>query len=176
MTPDEIRQKLQQVKKQRLTELDLSNPSRIPEWEKLTQIPTEVFEWEWLETLNLSWNKLTSVPKAISRLTNLSKLDLSWNKLTSGAESLTRLTNDQFKCNSCRYTTDRDVVAAQVVLRRGLAAVGHTVKMLPGGQGRWTPDELRIFALIGRRVSTNHLRIGATTGRLRLQNAIFCCS
>ena len=80
------------------------------------------------------------------------------------------------KCNSCGYTTDRDVAAAQVVLRRGLAAVGHTVKMLPGGQGRWTPYELRIFALIGRRVSTNHLRIGATTGRLRLQNAIFCCS
>ena len=69
-----------------------------------------------------------------------------------------------------------EMPAAQVVLRRGLAAVGHTVKMLPGGQGRWTPYELRIFALIGRRVSTNHLRIGATTGRLRLQNAIFCCS
>ena len=93
MTPDEIRQKLQQVKKQRLTELDLSNPSWTAEWEKSTKIPTEVFEWEWLETLNLSWNKLTSVPKAISRLTNLSELDLSWNKLTSGAESLTRLTN-----------------------------------------------------------------------------------
>ena len=93
MTPDEIRQKLQQVKKQRLTELDLSNPSWTPEWEKLTKIPTEVFEWEWLETLNLSGNQLTSVPKAISRLTNLSKLDLSGNQLTSGAESLTRLTN-----------------------------------------------------------------------------------
>jgi len=43
MTPDEIRQKLQQVKKQRLTELDLSSNS-------LTEIPTEVFELEWLET------------------------------------------------------------------------------------------------------------------------------
>jgi len=83
MTPEEIRQKLQQVKKQRLTELDLSNPSWTPEWEKLTQIPTEVFEWEWLETLNLSWNKLTSVPKAISRLTNLSALYLGVNQLRS---------------------------------------------------------------------------------------------
>lgn len=81
MTPEEIRQKLQQVKKQRLTELDLSNPSWIPEWEKLTQIPTEVFEWEWLETLNLSWNKLTTVPEAITCLTNLSELNLSENPL-----------------------------------------------------------------------------------------------
>ncbi len=30
-------------------------------------------------------------------------------------------------CSNCRYTTDRDVAAAQVVLVRGLAAVGHTV-------------------------------------------------
>jgi len=33
-------------------------------------------------------------------------------------------------CHHCAYTTDRDVAAAQVVLQRGLAAVGHTVKML----------------------------------------------
>lgn len=33
-------------------------------------------------------------------------------------------------CSNCGYTTDRDVAAAQVVLNRGLAAVGHTVKML----------------------------------------------
>jgi len=33
-------------------------------------------------------------------------------------------------CHHCAYTTDRDVAAVQVVLKRGLAAVGHTVKML----------------------------------------------
>ncbi|WP_333442071.1 transposase [Microcoleus sp. herbarium2] len=33
-------------------------------------------------------------------------------------------------CHHCAYTTDRDVAAAQVVLKRGLAAVGQTVKML----------------------------------------------
>ena len=33
-------------------------------------------------------------------------------------------------CSNCGYTTDRDVAAAQVVLIRGLAAVGHTAKML----------------------------------------------
>ncbi|MGB7441912.1 MAG: transposase, partial [Coleofasciculaceae cyanobacterium] len=30
------------------------------------------------------------------------------------------------RCGECRYTTDRDVAAAQVVMQRGLAAVGHT--------------------------------------------------
>ncbi len=38
------------------------------------------------------------------------------------------------KCENCGYTTDRDVAAAQVVLIRGLAAVGHTVKMLSEGK------------------------------------------
>lgn len=37
-------------------------------------------------------------------------------------------------CHHCGYTTDRDVAAAQVVLIRGLAAVGHTVKMLSEGK------------------------------------------
>ena len=32
-------------------------------------------------------------------------------------------------CHNWGYTTDRDVAAAQVVLKRGLAAVGHRVKM-----------------------------------------------
>jgi len=38
------------------------------------------------------------------------------------------------KCNSCGYQTDRDIAAAQVVLTLGLAAVGHTVKMLNEGK------------------------------------------
>ncbi|MEG4105573.1 transposase [Microcoleus sp. S13_C5] len=37
-------------------------------------------------------------------------------------------------CSNCGYTADRDVAAAQVVLIRGLAAVGHTVKMLSEGK------------------------------------------
>ncbi|MBD2181251.1 transposase [Planktothrix sp. FACHB-1355] len=37
-------------------------------------------------------------------------------------------------CSDCGYTTDRDVAAAQVVLIRGLAAVGYTVKMLAEGK------------------------------------------
>ncbi|MFP4120330.1 zinc ribbon domain-containing protein, partial [Coleofasciculus sp.] len=37
-------------------------------------------------------------------------------------------------CHQCGYTTDRDVAAAQIVRIRGLAAVGHTVKMLSEGK------------------------------------------
>ncbi len=37
-------------------------------------------------------------------------------------------------CEYCGYTTDRDVAASQIVLLRGLAAVGHTVKMLSEGK------------------------------------------
>ncbi|MBD2529758.1 transposase [Nostoc flagelliforme FACHB-838] len=37
-------------------------------------------------------------------------------------------------CSNCGYTTHRDIAAAQVVLQRGLAAVGHTVKMLAEGK------------------------------------------
>ncbi|WP_333370466.1 transposase [Microcoleus sp. AT3-D2] len=40
------------------------------------------------------------------------------------------LSQGTHSCHNCGYTTDRDVAAAQVVLKRGLAAVGHTVKML----------------------------------------------
>jgi putative transposase len=38
------------------------------------------------------------------------------------------------KCNECGYVVDRDVAAAMVVRHRGLAAVGHTVKMLSEGK------------------------------------------
>ncbi|AOX02424.1 MULTISPECIES: RNA-guided endonuclease TnpB family protein [Moorena] len=37
-------------------------------------------------------------------------------------------------CEHCGYTTDRDVAAAQIIAIRGLAAVGHTVKMLSEGK------------------------------------------
>ena len=44
-------------------------------------------------------------------------------------------------CNHCGYTTDRDVAAAQIVLVRGLAAVGHTVKMLSEGKFIGVPEK-----------------------------------
>ncbi|MEH2195566.1 MAG: transposase [Nostoc sp.] len=38
------------------------------------------------------------------------------------------------ECPNCQYITDRDVAAAQVVVQRGLVAVGHTVLMLSEGK------------------------------------------
>lgn len=41
-------------------------------------------------------------------------------------------------CSECGYTTDRDVAAAQVIVQRGISAVGLTVEKLPAdgnGQG-----------------------------------------
>lgn len=38
------------------------------------------------------------------------------------------------KCNNCGYQTDRDIASAQVVLNRGLAAAGLSVKMLNEGK------------------------------------------
>jgi putative transposase len=52
-----------------------------------------------------------------------------------GVETGTKeLSERTHSCSSCGYTTDRDVAAAQVVLIRGIAAVGHTVKMLSEGK------------------------------------------
>ena len=38
-------------------------------------------------------------------------------------------------CLECGYQTDRDVAAAQVVVNRGISAVGHTVDKLPADGG-----------------------------------------
>ena len=51
-----------------------------------------------------------------------------------GIEGKKKLSERTHNCSSCGYRTDRDVAAAQIVLQRGLAAVGHTVKMLAEGK------------------------------------------
>ncbi len=43
------------------------------------------------------------------------------------------------RCGQCGFETDRDTAAAMVVMQRGLAAVGHTVKMLGEGLSNSTP-------------------------------------
>ncbi|AOX03523.1 transposase [Moorena producens PAL-8-15-08-1] len=57
-------------------------------------------------------------------------------------------------CENCGYTTDRDVAAAQVVCLRGLAAVGHTVKMLSEGKFVGIPGKKESPRLKARGVST----------------------
>lgn len=74
--PESILKKIREAEEKGLKELDLSY-----DWEnrekRLTQIPTEVFELDDLEVLNLSGNLLTAVPESISQLQNLTSLNLS---------------------------------------------------------------------------------------------------
>jgi Leucine-rich repeat (LRR) protein len=48
-------------------------------YQKLTEIPQEVFELENLEILNLSNNELSELPIEISRLKRLKRLNISYN-------------------------------------------------------------------------------------------------
>ncbi|MDZ8023663.1 MAG: leucine-rich repeat domain-containing protein [Nostoc sp. DedQUE11] len=63
--PQRFLEKIREAKEKKLKKLDLSNDWRNDE-EKLTKIPAQVFELEWLEVLNLSGNKLTKLPEAIA--------------------------------------------------------------------------------------------------------------
>ncbi len=91
--PRRFRERIQAAKDNKLKELDLSDVFFSRDDEKLTEIPTELWELEQLEVLNLSRNQLTTIPESITKLTNLTQLDLSRNQLTSIPESITKLTN-----------------------------------------------------------------------------------
>ena len=92
MTPGEVRRRIAKCKEQRLTELNLSDWNA-PDEEKLTSIPAETFELDWLEKLYLSYNQLSEIPDSITRLQNLSQLYLSYNQLRELPDSITRLQN-----------------------------------------------------------------------------------
>ncbi|MGB3513284.1 MAG: COR domain-containing protein [Microcoleaceae cyanobacterium] len=84
---------IQAAKDKKLKQLDLSNYLFSRDDEKLTEIPTEVWELEQLEVLNLRGHKLKTIPESISQLTNLTRLDLRDNELTNISESISQLTN-----------------------------------------------------------------------------------
>jgi internalin A len=92
MNPDEMRRRIAECKAKRLTKLDLSNGWNSPD-RKLTAIPAEIFDFVWLEELNLIDNKLSKLPDSISRLQNLSQLYLSNNQLSERPDSISRLQN-----------------------------------------------------------------------------------
>ena len=50
-------------------------------------------------------------------------------------------------CPECHHQGDRDVTAAQIIAQRGLAAVGHTVKMLGEGLSIGSPTTQQSHAL-----------------------------
>ncbi|MEH2314133.1 MAG: hypothetical protein V7K35_22635 [Nostoc sp.] len=60
-TPQRYLEKIREAKEKKLKELDLSNDWRTNNKKKLTEIPAEVFELEWLEVLDLSRNQLTTI-------------------------------------------------------------------------------------------------------------------
>jgi Leucine-rich repeat (LRR) protein len=93
MKPEEVRRRIQECKEQRLTELDLSTYWNAPDKEKLNAILDEVFDFVWLEILNLNYNQLSELPNSISRLQNLSILDLRQNYLRELPASIYNLQN-----------------------------------------------------------------------------------
>ncbi|MEH2011138.1 COR domain-containing protein [Nostoc sp.] len=90
-TPKHFLEKIREAKEKQLKRLDLSNDWNTDNKKKLTEIPAEVFELEWLEVLNLSGNQLTTLPEAIAHLEQLTSLDLSGNQIITLPEAIARL-------------------------------------------------------------------------------------
>ncbi|NEQ39708.1 MAG: hypothetical protein F6K40_27040 [Okeania sp. SIO3I5] len=91
--PRRFRERIENAQENKLKELDLSNKFYSEYHKELTEIPTEVWELEQLEVLNLTYNQLTTIPESITKLTNLTELSLTYNQLTTIPESITKLTN-----------------------------------------------------------------------------------
>ncbi|BAZ47731.1 Miro domain protein [Nostoc sp. NIES-4103] len=87
-TPQHFLEKIREAKEKKLKELDLSNHWRTDN-QKLTEIPAEVFELEWLEFLNLGGNQITTLPEAITRLQKLTTLYLNHNQIRTLPEAIT---------------------------------------------------------------------------------------
>ncbi|MEH1958076.1 MAG: COR domain-containing protein [Nostoc sp.] len=90
-TPQRFLEKIREAKEKQLKRLDLSNDWNTDNKKKLTEIPAEVFELEWLEVLSLSGNQLTTLPEVIARLQQLTSLDLSGNQIMTLPEAITCL-------------------------------------------------------------------------------------
>jgi internalin A len=84
MASDEV---LRQIKKaSRSKELDLS-------WQRLTEIPREVFQLQNLIWLDFSHNQIVKIPDAIAQLQNLTSLHLSSNKIVKIPDVIAQLQN-----------------------------------------------------------------------------------
>ncbi|MDP5338250.1 MAG: leucine-rich repeat domain-containing protein [Nodularia sp. (in: cyanobacteria)] len=107
--PQRVLDKIQEVKQKRLPELNLSNNYK----EELTEIPAEVFDFDWLQVLDLSRNKITKLPDAIARLQNLTYLDLSRNKITTLPDAIASLKNlSTLDLSDNKITTLPDAIAS----------------------------------------------------------------
>jgi len=150
-TPQHFLEKIRKAKEKKLKKLDLSNNLHTEDKEKLTEIPAEVFELEWLKVLNLSYNQLTTLPEAIAHLQQLTSLDLSYNKLTALPEAITHL--QQFTSLDLSYNGLRTLPEAITHLQQ------LTSLDLNGNQLRTLPKAIsRLQQLTSLDLSGNQLR------------------
>lgn len=91
-TPERILRKILEAKEHRSKKLNLAYDPK-EGGERLTQIPIELFDLDFLEILNVSQHALVSVSESISQLRRLTSLNLSGNQLTTLPESISQLKN-----------------------------------------------------------------------------------
>lgn len=121
---DEAMQRIQEVKRTRQTELDLSGM-------ELTELPEEVCELTWLTNLHLTSNWLTTLPESIGDLTALTDLILYDNRLTALPDSIGRLgALTRLDLGNNRLTVLTDTVGDLKTLTK-LELGGNELLMLP---------------------------------------------
>ncbi|QSJ19362.1 leucine-rich repeat domain-containing protein [Nostoc sp. UHCC 0702] len=150
-TPQRFLKKIREAKEQKLKELDLSHYSTNDK-EKLTEIPAEVFELEWLEALDLGGNQITTLPEAIARLQKLTTLYLGHNQITTLPEAIARLQQ-----LTSLYLSDNQITTLPEAITRlqqltYLNLRGNQITTLPEGIARL--QQLTILNLSYNRITT----------------------
>ena len=88
---DWIRWRIEDARNSRATELDLGVGYNARPSDRLTELPPEICDLTWLESLDLSGHDLTGLPLRIERLERLAKLNLSRNERIAVNGALERL-------------------------------------------------------------------------------------
>src|SRR5689334_8905187 len=91
-TPQWAMDRIRKIKAKYQNALDLSLPW-LSELEKLTELPDEVFDFTWLNTLKLRRNLFKTVSGSITKLQKLTTLDLKYNQLSLVPKPITNLEN-----------------------------------------------------------------------------------
>jgi internalin A len=86
MASDEVLRRIEEVVSSNSKELNLSN-------QKLTEIPSEVFQLKNLTTLYLHNNQIVEIPDEIAQLQNLTLLDLCYNQIVKIPDAIAQLQN-----------------------------------------------------------------------------------
>ena len=109
MLSEIVKRRIEWAKKDRSTELDLSDCD-------LTEIPQEVFELDRLLELNLSKNKITVIPSDIEKLHRLRKLHLNGNhSISSLPDSFGKLKNLELLRKAISKTDNANCTAIMTI-------------------------------------------------------------